>query len=184
MARKHILRREPFRGGQICGEQLRYATPEFCGYRKAEDEFFCRVHARSYRLHGDPVNMAAGNARGDSSQPLELSFEPFDGITPLLPTEDELQAWRAGFDHDTLRGCQTMTTASVPEPDLDRRLSLAMRLLAMTETELNSEAPRLRKRISDALEYMDEIANPNTHTLAHVRRYLEGAYEAQETRHG
>lgn len=104
MARKHTLRREPFRGGQICGEQLHYGRPEYCGYRKAEDEFFCRVHARSYRLQGDAVNMAAGNVRGDSSQPLELSFEPLDGTTPLLPTEDELRSWRAGFDHDTLKG--------------------------------------------------------------------------------
>lgn len=78
----------------------------------------------------------------------------------------------------------TVEPASVNDLPPDSRMALAARLIALTESELNSEAPRLRKRISDALEYMDEIANPNTHTLNHIRRYLEGAYEAQETRHG
>lgn len=74
-----------------------------------------------------------------------------------------------------------MTTTHNPTPDLDRRLSVAMRLLALTETETAAELPLLRKRISDALEYMDDIITPNTHTLDHVRRYLTGAYESTHT---
>lgn len=64
------------------------------------------------------------------------------------------------------------------EPDLDRRLSVAMRLLAMTETETSAELPVLRKRIADALEYMDGVPNPNPHTLNHIRRYLDGTWDS------
>lgn len=101
--RKHMLRREPYRGGQICGEQLHYGNPEFCGYRKQHGEFFCRVHARSYTLQGDPVNMADGNAEGDRSQPCELSFEPFDGDTPIPADPDEILYWTEGFGPDSLK---------------------------------------------------------------------------------
>jgi hypothetical protein len=102
--RKHTLVHEPFRGGQICGEQLHYGQPEYCGYRKQEDEFFCRVHTRRYRREGDAVDMAAGNVRGDRLLPCELLYEPLDGDTPLLPTDAELLAWVQGFDLQTLRG--------------------------------------------------------------------------------
>lgn len=81
-------------------------------------------------------------------------------------------------------GEEPSVPADTPEPDLDRRLSIAMRLLAMTETELASEATDLRQRITDALEYMDDVSSPNTHTLNHIRRYLNGSYEPVSVRDG
>jgi hypothetical protein len=71
-------------------------------------------------------------------------------------------------------------TNETTDPALDRRLSLAMRLLALTETETAAEFPLLRKRISDALEYMDDVSKPNMHTLNHIRNFLTGAYERLE----
>lgn len=67
------------------------------------------------------------------------------------------------------------------EPDLDRRLSVAMRLLAMTETETSAEVTVLRKRIADALEYMDGVVSPSRRTLDHIRRELEGFYDTPPT---
>jgi hypothetical protein len=95
------LPREPWRGSQICGDQLSHTTwtsrSSYCGYRKAEGEYFCRVHARRYRLAGDVVRMAAGNARGDQDKPLALLWEPWDTLEPEQPTAEEIAAY-AGTD--------------------------------------------------------------------------------------
>lgn len=82
------LPREPWRGGQICGEQLEYGLVPgrmvFCGERKESGSYWCRRH------HDDEARMAAGNVLGEESEPLELLWEPFEGAEPVKPTAEEL----------------------------------------------------------------------------------------------
>lgn len=64
------LFREPYRGGQICGEQLEYGVMPgrvvFCGEPKQPGEFFCPAHYEDIVQSGayGPIRTAEGNARG------------------------------------------------------------------------------------------------------------------------
>lgn len=51
---------------------------------------------------------------------------------------------------------------------------LAAELITSVEGHVESEAPELRRRIDEALEYMSHVTAPNMHTLSHIRRYLIG----------
>lgn len=92
------LPREPYRGGQICGEQLEYGVVPgrsvFCGDHKAHLAYYCVVHAWEVIRDGeDPsLGMAEGNALGDVRIPAELQWEGEDG-KPQTATPEEIKAW-------------------------------------------------------------------------------------------
>ena len=89
--------REPFRGGQICGEQTEYGVVmgrvRFCAERKAARKYFCTTHDKEARANG-VMFMAPGNAKGDPALPVVLSWEPMDdNPAPVEPTTEELEAY-------------------------------------------------------------------------------------------
>ncbi len=92
------LPREPYRGGQICGEQLEYGVVPgrsvFCGEHKASMMYFCPVHAWEHRQSGDAPEprMAEGNVVGDVRIPAELQWEGADG-KPRDATVEEIRTW-------------------------------------------------------------------------------------------
>ncbi|MGA5598332.1 hypothetical protein ACPCSE_29280 [Streptomyces cellulosae] len=119
------LRREPWRGGQICGWQMSYGTggpSGYCGRFKALGERLCAQHQEE---HGEEIRRwAHGNAEGlalvrtvwgwsvfdqygdlcasaDDRAELERSYgfallwEPYEGTEPVEPTEEERAAFEA-----------------------------------------------------------------------------------------
>lgn len=54
---------------------------------------------------------------------------------------------------------------------------LAQRLIDTVRRELNEEAALVQDRVAYALEYVDNIARPNMHTLQHIRWILTGEYD-------
>ena len=92
------LPREPYRGGQICGEHLQYGVVPgrsvFCGEHKSHLSYFCVVHAWELARDGDDpsVGMAEGNLLGDVRIPAELQWEGEDG-KPVAATPEEIKAW-------------------------------------------------------------------------------------------
>lgn len=103
------LHREPWRGGQICGEQLEYGVVPgrlvFCGELKKPDSYACDVHDKALReetLDGSLPKFAPGNAKGLAeyrrrTMPymFELRWEPEKGRVPIMPTPEELAAFEA-----------------------------------------------------------------------------------------
>lgn len=100
------LPREPWRGGQICGEQLEYGVVPgrlvFCGEFKKPGSPLCTVHDRELRLdnYGVLPKFAPDNALGlaayrRTSMPymFQLGWEPDDGDKPIPATEEEIKAW-------------------------------------------------------------------------------------------
>lgn len=124
------LPREPWHGGQICGEQLEYGVVPgrsvYCGEFKKLGSPACEEHDRELREdnYGVLPEFAEGNALGveivryergwcvhdvygaliagaDHRDTLEymhgftLSWEPYEGDTPVEPTPEELAAYTA-----------------------------------------------------------------------------------------
>lgn len=93
-----VLKREPWRGGQVCGHQLVYGmgahSERYCGERKAAGEVECAQHARETREEYGVVRVAPGNALGDLGAPVVPLWEPYEGEEPVQPTEDEVEAFR------------------------------------------------------------------------------------------
>lgn len=101
------LPREPWRGGQICGEQLEYGVVPgrlvFCGELKKPGSPLCEAHDEELRLDngGTLPRFAPGNALGlaayrRESMPymFQLAWEPMEGGTPVAATEEEIKAWK------------------------------------------------------------------------------------------
>lgn len=92
-----ILNREPWRGSQICGEQIEYGVVpgrvRFCGERKAPGLYHCAPHDQAMREECGEVLMAAGNATGSDEAVLELLWEPYRGGLPERPTAEELSIY-------------------------------------------------------------------------------------------
>jgi hypothetical protein len=91
------LPREPYRGGQICGEQMEYGVvmgrSVFCGERKAHMTYLCPEHTWENIRCGDPEpKIAPGNALGDVRLPVELQWEGNDGEY-VSATPEEVHAW-------------------------------------------------------------------------------------------
>lgn len=88
------LPREPWRGSQICGWQVydgtTSSTPAYCAERKAWSHPLCGWHYDDCMEEYGEVRFAPGNARGDLSVPVRLLWEPYDGILPAVPTDEEL----------------------------------------------------------------------------------------------
>lgn len=100
------LPREPWRGGQICGEQLEYGVVPgrlvFCGEFKKPGEFLCAEHLESHLEEWGEIRFAPGNAlglaeyrRAEMPYMFQLAWEPMKGDTPVPATEEEIEAWRA-----------------------------------------------------------------------------------------
>ncbi|MFE0490109.1 hypothetical protein [Streptomyces griseoaurantiacus] len=91
------LSREPWRGGQVCGHQTVYGmgahSERYCGARKAPGLVECAEHAEETGMAYGVVKFALGNAKGDPSAPVELSWEPYEGDVPVEPTEEERAAY-------------------------------------------------------------------------------------------
>lgn len=96
--------REPWRGGQICGEQIGYGLPGsiFCGEFKMLGSPACEVHDRELREdnYGVLPKFAEGNALGKraidmTDDELTLSWETEDPHAPEPATEEEVAAWLA-----------------------------------------------------------------------------------------
>lgn len=93
------LPREPWRGSQICGWQTEYGNgrgERYCAARKADGLYMCQEHHDAELEALGRVFMAPGNALGDLSVPVRLLWEPYDGILPVVPTDEE-QARYAGI---------------------------------------------------------------------------------------
>lgn len=99
------LPREPWRGSQICGYQTAYGLPWsiFCGEFKKLNSPVCEVHDRELREdnYGVLPKFAPGNALGlaayrRTTMPymFQLAWEPYEGVTPVEPTEAELRAYQ------------------------------------------------------------------------------------------
>jgi hypothetical protein len=51
---------------------------------------------------------------------------------------------------------------------------MAEQLIREVQKRTNSEVVILREQVDQTLAYMDDVVNPNVHTLAHIRRLLTG----------
>lgn len=100
------LPREPWRGGQICGEQLEYGVVPgrsvYCGEYKKPGSPVCEEHDRELREdnYGVLPKFAPGNALGlaayrRDTMPymFQLAWEPHEGDVPIKPTAEELKAF-------------------------------------------------------------------------------------------
>jgi hypothetical protein len=100
------LPREPWRGGQICGEQLEYGVVGgrmvFCGEFKKLGSPLCVQHDEEARLdnYGTLPTFASGNALGlaayrRTAMPymFQLAWEPMKGDRPIPATREEIKAW-------------------------------------------------------------------------------------------
>jgi hypothetical protein len=99
-----VVPKEPWRGGQVCGEQIHYgavALPlgtwsSFCGEIKAPGEILCPAHHQgSVEQYGVNRKIAPGNAVGDLSERELLLWEREDGGWEI-PSKEDQEAWREG----------------------------------------------------------------------------------------
>lgn len=103
-----ILPREPWHGGQICGEQTEYGVipgrSVFCGEFKMLNSPACETHDRELRAdnYGVLPRFAEGNALGLAAYRREtmpymfrLAWETEDTGKPEPATEEETAAWLA-----------------------------------------------------------------------------------------
>lgn len=117
-----LLKREPWRGGQICGRQtvcgMGAYSERYCGERKAPGEVECAQHATETHEQYGTVRVAPGNAVGDPSKPLILFWEPRESEEPVIPTRDEYDAYAAAYVPPALpyRTVVRDTTARVFNP--------------------------------------------------------------------
>jgi len=102
------LPREPWRGGQICGEQLEYGVigsrMVFCGELKKPGSPLCEEHDKEMREDngGQLPKFAPGNALGLAAYRREtmhymfqLAWETEDPDAPRAATPEEIAAWEA-----------------------------------------------------------------------------------------
>jgi hypothetical protein len=97
-----VVPREPWRGGQVCGQQIHYGTvalplgtwSSFCGELKADGVPLCPVH-RDEQLeeYGEIPKFAPGNAVGCSTAAPFLYWEGSDGER-VSPDLKDVEDWR------------------------------------------------------------------------------------------
>lgn len=101
------LPREPWRGSQICGHQLRHATwtarESYCGEFKKLGSPVCGVHDAEMREANGGLlpKFAKGNAMGLAAYRItempcmfQLGWEPYKGTAPIPATYEEIRAWK------------------------------------------------------------------------------------------
>jgi hypothetical protein len=65
----------------------------------------------------------------------------------------------------------------MPEAAQQTDEELALALIALVRKSTDPDTKILQKRIENCLGYLDQVVAANVHTLAHVRRYLDGSYD-------
>jgi hypothetical protein len=97
------LPREPWHGGQICGEQLEYGVVPgrsvFCGEFKKLGSPACKQHDKELREYGVLPKFAEGNALGVRIASCSESWIAFDACDEIVAAERTLFALeeRLGF---------------------------------------------------------------------------------------
>lgn len=57
---------------------------------------------------------------------------------------------------------------------------LAKDLIDLVRQNISPQAVQLQERIDNCLHYLEGVKEPNTVTLSHVRRYLDGTYDGMK----
>lgn len=87
------LPREPWRGGQICGEQTAYGLPWsiFCGEFKKPGSPLCEEHDQEARTdnYGVLPKFATGNALGLKIRQTHWRWSVYDGYGDLCSSADD-----------------------------------------------------------------------------------------------
>jgi hypothetical protein len=82
----------------ICGEQISYGMPVFCGERKADGLYLCRGHWDELIADGDSIAFAEGNAWGEPHIRVRLLWEPWEGDDPVEATPEEIALYASILD--------------------------------------------------------------------------------------
>ncbi len=86
------LPREPWRGSQICGEQIEYGTgrERYCAERKGSGLPMCPEHFQEAITEYGTLSVPEDVALGATWQAVRLLWEPYEGDVPIEPSYEEM----------------------------------------------------------------------------------------------